>query len=256
MNNEEKSVLKTAPTLKITLLFLLSTHGLAQLVTLLTPDAFIIGLSNGDPTVLEDEGIIYLFLGVLTTVFGWLMHYGYHAWVYKLLQNQSPTASTLLEGFERTGKIIGFTLQKACCTLFWIFAFSFATSLLFMPVMMFSFLTPLLFCIPILFLLAVFWIYTRYITAAFHLITHPEESSTLALHESAQIQPKAHKSLVQAHIQFLPWTILYLGLEQAIIFMTANPLSYLLLAFQWLILLKCYPEYYLALAVIYKNHQT
>lgn len=255
MNEDNKTLLQSVPTTKITLLFLLATHGLGELVSAITPTEFIVALSYGNPSALEGNGMLYLFLGVLTVVFGWMMIFGYQAWTYQLAKNETPTTATLLSAFEITGKVISLTLLKALCTIFWIFVLSFPLTMLLMPLLSIPILSPLIFAYPLLVLVAMFWVYLRYLTAPYFLMENSNDACAFALHESAQLQGRAFKPLIQAHFQFLPWMILFIAMESAAIYFIDNPMRYLFTAFQWCILLKCYPLFYLSIAQIYQSHK-
>lgn len=265
--------LKTTPNIKITLLYLLSTLGLSFLINHIIPDEFFVALSEGNPAVFNDTGILYLFLIVLTTAFGWLMKFGYTKWILRTTQGESPPPSTLLEGFAHTDKILQLQLQKITLTVCWFCSFLLAFSFFSTPFFLFPSLTGimLLSIFPII-LCFLFWLYLRYAFASFYFLEKPEDGIFKSLKNSVKLQKEHGTPLIKLHLTFIPWlfafllaTLGYNGLNFFLNSLTSeadfasllfhyNPVAHgIFLLVEWILLLKFLPLYYTALAFFYQD---
>lgn len=272
MKQQAAEILRQHPSKGVTLVYILSTMGLSLLINLLIPNEFVSQLLLGNITSLNYTDTSYLFLTILITAFSWIMTFGYQYWALRFSRGESPPMSSLLEGFGLVGKVMFLTIYKASCMYFWISALSFA---LLMPIMYIVFFIQspelsyaMLLCLLPFFLGAGFVLYLRYSFADYYIMTTPETTVGEAMSKSAKSQGKNLKSLLKFHFSFFLWFLAFLALQGLYSPMTSafntvlnpenldaySPYAFILSTFfDWILLLKFLPLYFVSFALYFQD---
>lgn len=276
MIQQAKALLQQQPTRKVTFVYLLSTMGLTLFINLFLSSQFLSSLLWGDGSLLDGQGTVLLFLLVLSTVFGWVMSFGYQQWALRVSRGQSPPMSSLIEGFGIFQNVLFAILIKGLFMYLWLLTFLFATII---PLAIFmglagSGVAQLMFITVPLFIVicAVMWLHIRYCLTTFVLSDDPSHSSWNAVKKAVALQRSQFKPLLRLHLSF--WkggilffmsTLLYYFLGYGVDYLTqyssfapyADLCQILLFilssVLEWLILAKLAPLYYVTLALFYQQ---
>lgn len=217
---QAKAILKEKSGLNCTLLYLLCTVGLSTLVTWTMPSlsgAFLTGDMEEIQATVQWAGGLAVFAWLLLGVFSVITKYGYQMWALSLARGQSPTASTLLQGFGQSGKIMGLEVLVFCLLYIVMTVPLMALGLGALPILFLSMASEELFIflsgVAMLLLLAVIFSVTiafelRFSFRRFSMMDYPDKGILIPLSYGLYRQKHHRKSMVRLYIRFLPWFFL------------------------------------------------
>ena len=210
------------PAFFVTLIYLLLTQVLAEIVYAVTP------ASSGDLLFAQDSSTwMALFLTVLLTIYQAVMGFGYSCWALHTARGEESGLSCLMEGFGMVGRvllmeitvllsILGWTLLLALGYIMAVFVI-----VLVLPGDLALFATILA---SIAFYLAALAVGFRYELTHFLLCDYPDAGSGKAIRRSLDMMQGHFWDMVKLQLSFWPWYLVSLLLTLAAMVITIIPI--------------------------------
>lgn len=276
MKQQAKDLLRQHSTTKITAAYLLSTVGLSMIIHLFITPQLLNHFLSGTSDLLSTQNTILLFLMIISTVFGWVMNYGYRQWALRFSLGEQAPLSSLIEGFAHNLHIILLTIYKMLFSYLGVLALLWGVLLFLIPVLLFAGGIGgeilILLSVGVAVFVGLFVLYLRFSFSSFVLIEQKEKSAFKALKDSAALTKIHFKQLSKLHFSFWNWglfylasTLFYYGLNYALnaitmtgdfsdLWFASNSVAfYVSTAVDCFLLFKFYPLYYVTLALFYQD---
>ena len=202
----------------VTLIYLLLTAGLEVVVSWWSTDPLSklihlsqqgLALDRAIPLVLTGVGRVGVFLGLLMTIYGVVMDFGYRFWCLNAARREQGELGDLFTGFSMVGRILWLRV------LFLVYGFLWYVAI-FMPAavaIMFGLWIPLvgpIVCVGVFVLAVGTWIsrILRYTMSIYCLADEPEKGASWALRRSRWMMEGHLLSYVVLMLSFIGWFLL------------------------------------------------
>lgn len=200
----------------VTLVFLLLTDVLSQLIYLFTSEFTLVDLIYGQ----ESSTLISLFLTILMTLFTTVMQIGYWNWALDISRNRETGFGTLLNGFGMLGRIILMKVFVFTRILGWAFLMAFGYAIL---IAMFSFSALMVSGLTSVLYLSITVMILRFELAPLLLCDYPDAGAAAAVHRSAQMMRGHVWDYIKLHLSLWHWYLLIFMIQVCANFLFLSP---------------------------------
>lgn len=194
------------PAFLVTLLFLVLTDVLSEIVYLFTPAG----------TAEDPFRTVPLFLSILLLLFNIIMDLGYHSWALQTARREEVGIGGLLDGFGMVGRVLLLKLHTIVGMMGRMLLISFAYVLIsgaVMTLLPFSVSVPAFVLMTAAYALALQAVEIQFSLAPFLLCDYPEDGSSRAVLRALHMIHGNLWALIKLHLSFWPWYLLQFGIS-------------------------------------------
>lgn len=210
------------PAFLVTLIYLLLTQVLTEVVYAVMPSATIDDLFYGQ----GGGTLTALFLTVLLIIYQAVMTFGYSCWALRTARGEAAGLGALMEGFGMVGRVLLMEITITLSILGWTLLLAMGYALLVVPAMLvFSYSAGLvvLVLLTLAFYAAVFAVGLRYDLAHFLLCDYPDAGAGKAVRRCLDMIHGRLWPLMKLYLSFWPWYLLTLLLGVAVVVIALLP---------------------------------
>lgn len=208
------------PAFLVTLVYLLLTQVLANVVYAVVPD-------TSSSLLFDQGGWLPLFLTILLSMYQSVMSFGYSCWALHTARGEQSGLGALLDGFGMVGRVLLMEVRISLCVLAWGLLLAGGYLMLLLPVILLTDGVGAVVYIAVLtalFYAATLVIGLRYALAHFLLCDYPEAGAGRAVRRSVEMLRGHMWELCRLYLSFWPWYLLTALLSLAAVCVSLLPM--------------------------------
>ena len=210
------------PAILVTLIYLLLTQVLVEVVYTVMPSASLDDLFYGQ----GNGSLMALFLTILLIIYQAVMNFGYSCWALRTARGEESGLSTLMDGFGMVGRVLLMEITITLSILGWTLLLALGYAMAVVPVMFTVSGSAGIFTVVLLtliFYVAVFAVGLRYDLAHFLLCDYPDAGAGKAVRRCLDMIRGRLWALMKLYLSFWPWYLLTFLLGLAVVGISLIP---------------------------------